>query len=277
MPGHPCPTMAAFPAKPVFNMSLPEYRSRYLPAMTLEQITSIPQREDALVIIPTGAIEQHGPQLPVGVDALMGQAWLNVAMPHIPDSAGVYVAPPITMGKSNEHAGFPGTLFIPAKVLRRLILAIFQTCYDWGFRRFAFLNTHGGNTSVVKIAMTEMEAVDPAVETIFLRSGWDAPISEQEAVYGFHAGEVETSWMLAAVEDAGIIDTTVLPCEFPGSVDSDDELRAECAPATYSWITADVSASGVIGDSSKATIEKGKIWLEASGKSLAEVILSHCR
>jgi creatinine amidohydrolase len=189
----------------------------------------------------------------------------------------VYVAPPVTIGKSNEHVGFPGTLAISAKILRRLILSIFKQCHGWGFRKFAFLNTHGGNMSVVRACIQEIQAEHADVVTCFLRSGFQPPVPKQEQVFGFHANWVETAWMMATTEDADLVDTSVLPCEYPGSVDDPDELRAECAPATYSWVTADISESGVIGDSSKATLEDGKDWLDKGGAALAESIVKLCQ
>ncbi|MFW6354799.1 MAG: creatininase family protein [Verrucomicrobiota bacterium] len=254
-------------------MSFPTYRKHYLPAFSPAQIAALPAKETALVIIPTGAIEQHGPQLPVGVDAIMGQAWLSCALEKVPEGTPVFVAPPVTIGKSNEHVGYPGTLFISAKILRRLVHAICAQCYAWGFRQFAFLNTHGGNLSVLQACMQELQAEKDDVRTFFLKSGFSPPLSKQEAAYGFHANQAETAWMLAATEDHSLVDTTYLPCEYPGSVDDPAELRAECAPATYSWVTADISDSGVVGDASAATLEDGREWLEKGAAALAERIV----
>ncbi|MBC2607927.1 creatininase family protein [Pelagicoccus albus] len=257
-------------------MSFPSYRKFYLPSYSPSQIEAFPNKESALVIIPTGAIEQHGPQLPVAVDSLMGQAWLSLALPKVPEGTPVFVTPPVTIGKSNEHVGYPGTLFVPAKILRRLVHSIFQQCYGWGFRKFAFLNTHGGNMSVVRACMQEFQAEKSDISTCFLRSGFAPPISKQEAAFGFHANQVETAWMMAATEDHQLVDSTYLPCEYPGSVDDPAELRAECAPATYSWVTADISDSGVIGDASLATIEDGREWLDKGAAALAESIVTLC-
>lgn len=247
----------------------PHYRSRYLPAMTPAEIEAIPSPEKALVIVPTGAIEQHGPHLPVGVDAFMGQTWLTLTLEKVAADVPVYVTPAITIGKSNEHVGFPGTLFMSAKSLRRMVKLIVENHYALGFRKFAFMNTHGGNTSVVKVAMKELAVELEGISTTFLRSSWSPPVSAQEAVWGFHAGEGETAWMMAATEDLGLVDATVLPCEFPGSVDDPGLLRAEMAPATYSWVTADLSKSGVIGDASQGSLEKGKEWLDKATSALA--------
>ncbi len=93
------------------------------------------------MVIPTGAIEQHGHHLPVGGDAILGQAWLNSALEKVGTQAQIWVAPPITYGKSNEHTGFPGTVYISAKTLRRVLLAQARQLKQLGFRNIALLNT----------------------------------------------------------------------------------------------------------------------------------------
>ncbi|MGF1449917.1 MAG: creatininase family protein [Opitutales bacterium] len=249
----------------------PSYRTRYLPALTASAIAALPKKARALVIVPTGAIEQHGPHLPVGGDAVMGQAWLNAALPLLPAEAPVYVAPPITLGKSNEHVGYPGTLIVQKQTLRRLLLAIIDQCWRWGFRRFGILNTHGGNSAVIVETLRELQGQREAIRVQMLSSGWYPPVSKQETVYGFHAGEVETAWVMAVAPEQ--VDASVLPCEFAGDVEDPAKLRAEFAPATYSWVTSDISNSGVMGDASQATPEKGREWLARGAEGLAANIL----
>jgi creatinine amidohydrolase len=235
-------------------------RARYLPSMTAAQIAALPDKASAPVIVTTGAIEQHGPHLPVAFDALMGQVWLERVLAALPADARCYVAPPITIGKSNEHAGFPGTLMISKETLRRQLHAIARQLAAWGFRRMAVLNTHGGNTSVLIYTLREIEAAHGLRATL-LRHGvaLDPALSAQEAAYGFHAGELETSWLLAVAPQRVRMDRAV--CEYPARLGDPGELRPEAAPATFAWISQDVSASGVMGDATVATAEKGGRWI----------------
>jgi creatinine amidohydrolase len=244
----------------------PSYRDRYLPALTRDALEAIPDKERAFVIIPTGAIEQHGPHLPVGVDAILGQAWLNAALPQLQGNSRVWVGPPITFGKSNEHTGFPGTVSVSAKTLRRLLLACATQLKALGFRQLGVLNTHGGNSSVLVYTLREIQT------TLGLRAGmignpFRPPLSEQESLYGFHAGEWETALMLAVAPETVRMDRAV--SEFPAHVDDPGELRPESAPATFSWITRDISKSGVMGDATAATPEKGRDWLASASTALA--------
>src|SRR5208282_2096930 len=161
-------------------MTFPSYRGRYLPAMTLRQIGALPDKAWAPVILATGAIEQHGPHLPVAVDALMGQVWLSRALARLPAEASCYVAPPITIGKSNEHTGFPGTLMISKGTLRGLLLVIARQIHAWGFRAMAIVNTHGGNSPVITYTLREIHAT-LGLRAEFLQPKFNLDISRQES------------------------------------------------------------------------------------------------
>ncbi len=245
------------------------YRTRYLPALTRDALDSLPDKARTLVILPTGAIEQHGHHLPVGVDAILGQAWLAHALPKLPATARVLVAPPITYGKSNEHTGFPGTVTVSAKTLRRLLLALATQLHALGFRHLALLNTHGGNSAVLVYTLREIQT------TLGLRAGmlnfpYKPDLSAQEAEYGFHGGEWETSLMLGCAPELVQMDKALR--EYPARLDDPGELRPENAPAIFSWITSDISKSGVMGDAPRATREKGLHWLDAASTALARRI-----
>jgi creatinine amidohydrolase len=242
---------------------------RYLPALTREELEQLPNKEHALVIVPTGAIEQHGHHLPVGVDAILGQAWLENVLPRLKPDAPVYVAPPLTYGKSNEHAAFAGTLSLTTSTFRRLLLAVATQLKALGFRQLAVLNTHGGNSAVLVYSLREIQT------TLGLRAGvlgwpYKPEQTPQEAANGFHAGEWETSLMLAAADE--LVDMTKAVCEYPAELSALGELRPESAPATFSWATEDVSVSGVMGDATSATAEKGQRWLNAQSAALARRI-----
>jgi creatinine amidohydrolase len=242
------------------------FRTRYLPALTRDELEELPHKERALVIIPTAAIEQHGHHLPLGVDAILGQAWLENILPRLKPDAPVYVAPALTYGKSNEHASFAGTLSISAGTLRRVLLAVATQLKALGFRQLAILNTHGGNSAVLIYTLREIQT------TLGLRAGmlnwpYKPDLAPQEAAYGFHAGEWETSLMLAVADE--LVDMTKAVCEYPAQLTDPGELRPEDAAAIFSWATEDVSHSGVMGDATAGTAEKGRRWLEAQSVALA--------
>jgi creatinine amidohydrolase len=255
-------------------MTFPSYRDRYLPAMTPRMIAALPDKEWAPVILATGAIEQHGPHLPVAVDALMGQVWLSLAIARLPAGASCYVAPPITIGKSNEHTGFPGTLMISRDTLRSQILAVARQVHAWGFRSLAVINTHGGNVPVVVPTLREVRSLY-GMRAAILQSRPVPDLSPQEATFGIHAGEVETAWIMAAAIQH--TDPASAVCEFPAKLGEPGDVRAIAAPALVSWVSRDLSKSGVMGDATAATAEKGRRWLELGAEGYAAAIADACR
>ncbi|MDF3056119.1 MAG: creatininase [Rariglobus sp.] len=236
-------------------------RAHYLSSMSRAQITALPDKASAPVLVTTGAIEQHGAHLPLAVDALMGQVWITRILEALPGDVSCYVAPPITIGKSNEHVGFPGTLTISKETLRLQLHAIARQLSAWGFRQLAVLNTHGGNTSVLVYTLREIEGAY-GMRVTLLKHGvtLNPALPTQEATYGFHAGELETSWLLAVAPQWVRMESAV--CEYPARLEDAGELRPEAAPATFAWASQDVSASGVMGDATAGTAEKGGRWIE---------------
>ena len=245
-------------------------RSRELAGLMADEVARLPAKERALVIIPAGSIEQHGHHLPLGTDAMLGDLRLERMLPRLPADAPVYVAPAITYGKSNEHLGFAGTITLPARVLQRQLLALAADLKALGFRQIAVLNSHGGNSAVIVATLREIQT------GLGLRAGmlggYHRPDqSPQEAAYGFHAGEWETSLMLASAPGLVRMDRAV--CEYPASIEAAGGLRLDGGDAAYAWKTSDVSKSGVIGDATLATAEKGARWLDESSAALAGKVL----
>lgn len=266
----PAPPATVPPASSASQSAVfPACRSHYLPALSSTHLADLPAKNRPVVIVPTAAIEQHGPHLPVGVDAILGQALLTAALSRLPPHRPVLVAPPITYGKSVEHHGFPGTISISTRTLRRLGLAIAGQLRDLGIRRVAFFSTHGGNRLVLASLIREMQST-LGLEASLLRHGYEPDINPQEAAWGFHAGEWETSLMLACAAELVHMDKAV--SEYPARIGAPGELRPESAAATFAWMTRDLSRSGVIGDPTRATEENGKRWLFHAAEALAASI-----
>jgi creatinine amidohydrolase len=257
-------------ASPTF----PSYRHRYLPGMTPRQIAALPDKAWAPVILVCGAIEQHGPHLPVAVDSFLGQVWLDRSLPLLPADASAYVAPPITIGKSNEHVGFPGTLFISKDTLRAHLFAVAKQVQAWGFRSLAILHTHGGNFAVTGYTLREITAAY-GLRCGVIAPKVDIPLPEIEQIYGYHANTAETALLLA--EAPQYVDAAAAVCDYAGTVESAGKLRAERAPATKAWISSDLSRTGIMGDATAGTAELGRHWVEKSAPAIAEAIAAICR
>jgi creatinine amidohydrolase len=269
--GHP-PRAGAAPSKP--SEAPPLWRpfgARYLGGLHREALRSAANRPGTLAIIPTGAIEQHGPHLPVGVDSILGQGLLGRALSVLPHGAPVFVAPPITVGKSNEHADWPGTLTHSARSFSLLVRAQVEQLHRLGFQRIAIWNTHGGNSAVLVPLIRDLQAL-PGLRIGMLQSSFKPAQSPQEAAYGFHAGEWETALMLALAPS--LVRRHKAVCHYPAQLDDAGELRPEGSALTLAWTTRDIAPQGVMGDATLATSERGEAWTTATAAALAERIVA---
>jgi creatinine amidohydrolase len=261
---NPRPASAAEPA-PLWR----PFGTRSLGALRRDALRAVTNLSNALAIVPTGAIEQHGPHLPVGVDSILGQGLLARALDLLPQSAPVFVSPPVTVGKSNEHADWPGTLSLSARTFVSLVRSQVEQLHRLGFQRIAIFNTHGGNSAVLVPLIRELQSI-PGLRIGMLQSSYRPSQSPQEAAYGFHAGEWETSLMLALAPST--VRRARAVCHYPAQLDDAGELRPEGSALTLGWTTRDIAPQGVMGDATLATYEQGENWVTASAASLAEHI-----
>lgn len=244
---------------------------RFLPNMTWTDIRDLDKRQGVLVL-PIGAIEQHGPHLPIWTDALIAERMTTLALERLPESARVWRLPVQSYGKSNEHAGYPGTFALSASTLMAVVRDIALGAKLAGFRRLAFVNAHGGNT-----ALLAMMARDIRVETglmvfnVFSSAGAPdpIPITPEEMRFGIHAGDWETSVVLAL--ESPLVRTDRAVRAFPEFPDTHN-ISLTQGNAVAAWLTRDWSPSGVFGDATQATLEKGQARLEACVVKLAEVL-----
>jgi creatinine amidohydrolase len=104
-----------------------------------------------IAVLPVGAIEQHGPHLPLCVDACINQGILERALELLPERLPVTILPPMPVGKSNEHIAFPGTLTLSAETLIRLWTELGEAVARAGVRKLVLFNSHGGQPPVMDI------------------------------------------------------------------------------------------------------------------------------
>jgi len=243
--------------------------NRFLPYLTWKQVEAL-DKAKTLIILPVAAIEQHGHHLPLATDTLLNNFILGRALELIPADMPVYALAPICYGKSNEHLGFPGTLSVSAATLMAVVRDLGQSVHSSGFKRLVIYNSHGGNSSLLDVMARDLRA-EFGLQVFRLGAGVKlAGLSEQEAQYGFHAGEVETALLLAATPD--LVHTDKYTSSYIRKVGEPGQLLPENAPATYAWLTRDISPTGVMGDPSPATEEKGHEWREAMAEGTAKVI-----
>lgn len=250
--------------------------TRFLPSMTWTQIRDLDKTEGVLVL-PIGAIEQHGPHLPTWTDALIAERMVALALERLPETARVWRLPVQSYGKSNEHTGYAGTFALSASTLMAVVRDIALGAKLAGFRRLALVNAHGGNTALLLMMAREIRAeTGLMVFTMASSAGAVDPIeiTPEEARFGIHANDWETSILLALEPDLVDMDKAVRAFpQFPES----QNLSLTQGNAVVAWLTRDWSPTGVFGDATVATVEKGRARLEACVVKLAEVLMEISR
>ncbi|MEK8128779.1 creatininase family protein [Paenibacillus filicis] len=250
------------------------WEERFLPRLTSKQVRELP-KERALVILPVGAIEQHGPHLPVMTDTLIGEATLTQAFEKVGGQEQIWLLPPISYGKSNEHLGLPGTISISAATLQGLIMDIAYSLHLSGFRKLLLFNTHGGNVDLLNVVSREIR-IQYGMTVFYLSpsslGGAEGIIAPEELEYGIHGGDYETS-IVKAIKPGWVQDEFLI-AEVP-DLGGMKFLTLE-GRIRFAWRMEDISASGICGDATQATAAKGEIMQERITDTLALALAELC-
>ena len=229
-------------------------------------------KEDTLLVLPTAAIEQHGHHLPLATDTLINNLLLGKALEQLPAEAPVYALEPVCYGKSNEHLGFPGTLSLSSSTFMAVLRDLGASISAAGFKRLALYNSHGGNASLVDVMARDLRAEFGLCTFALYGSGGISfeGVSAQERAYGFHAGEIETAFLLSVTP--GLVDQTSYTVNYIANIEKPEFLLPENAAATFAWLTRDIAQSGVMGDPRAATAENGIRWADQAATRIAAAL-----
>lgn len=211
--------------------------------------------EKVIAVLPTAAIEQHGPHLPTGTDTMIMQGMLDALRQTLPDDLEIRILPIQTVGKSNEHLHAPGTLTLPAELALQSWREIGLSVARAGVRKIVLINSHGGNLDLVSILSRELRvrAGMLAVKTQWMSFGTpEGMYTDWERAYGIHGGDIETSLMLHFRPE--LVDMEQAQ-RFVSS--AEDAAVPPTGPISYGWIASDLNMHGTVGDASLATPEKG--------------------
>ena len=194
----------------------------------------------ALVLVPVGSTEQHGPHLPLDTDTVVACAVVQRTADTLPES---WVAPPIAYGASGEHAHFPGTVSIGHEALRAVIVELTRSLSLWA-GRVVFVNGHGGNTATLDTALGQLRAEGHDIAW----TGCDTPGGDA------HAGRAETSLMLHLAPEHVRLDAAVA---------GDTRPLPDLLPDLMAHGVRALSPSGVLGDPAGASAEEGRQTMDA--------------
>lgn len=239
--------------------------------MTWPEVGAVFKRRPNLVILPVGALEQHGHHLPLGTDSIMVDALCSLAAAGLEQ---VVVAPGLHYGTSANHDAFPGTVSVGLDTLVRLIVDIGLDLFRQGVDILLIVNGHGGNTQAVAAAAHELRQRSGKVVAQLM---WTATIHDSwnvlEGDISWHADESETSLMLAfapeLVREGKAVDER--PRDLPFFKFTEEALLATKVDLGLPKTDA-LSASGTIGLAKLATRAKGETMVSEATKNLRSTI-----
>lgn len=249
-------------------------KHRYWAQYTARDFAAL-DRENLIAVLPVGAIEQHGPHLPLSVDQAILDGIIKATVPLIPKDCPALFLPTLPVGKSNEHSAWPGTLTFSAQTLISMWMEIGDCVARAGVRKLVFLNSHGGQVAPMDIVARDLRVKHNLLTVGASWASMGTPkglLTDEEARFGIHAGDMETSVMLALhpehvqMEHARNFRPTTI------------DLAQNCqhlglSPAgKLGWQSQDLNAAGVCGDATTATAEKGHQFVEHAARQIVTLL-----
>jgi creatinine amidohydrolase len=260
-------------------MNLPSKFWADLTSRHFSQLAASSQIDQTVAVLPVAAIEQHGPHLPVSVDTTLVNGVIEASLQHLPASAPVLFLPTQQVGKSNEHIRYPGTLTLSAQTLISVWMELGACVARAGIQKLLLFNSHGGQLSVMDIVARDLRSAHKLM--VFSSNWYSLPLgdevmnlfSPEEHRFGIHAGDMETSMMLALRNE-------YVDMQQAQHFRTQSEERAQKYPilgngtsAKLGWQIQDYNPEGAAGNATLATAEKGHALIDAAGLRLAQLLL----
>ena len=228
--------------------------------------------ENSIMVQPLGAVEQHGPHLPLNTDLIVANAVAEAAVERVGEELDVWVLPALAYTKSNEHAWSPGTIWLSATTLLAVLDDIGRCIAKTPAKRLVFLNGHGGNSSLLSAANRELR-LKYGLMTFLAHPGMPADqggtSAEGEHGMGVHGGSDETSIMLHLAPHL----CTMAKAErrIPEALTNNSYVKFG-GKVSFGWLSNDFFEDGYIGDPTTATAERGKELFDGSVMAFCEAL-----
>lgn len=228
-----------------------------------------------IAILPVAAIEQHGPHLPVATDTAIVTGVVERVIASLPDDLPATVLPVQAIGKSNEHIASPGTLTLSWDTVIRAWIEIGESVRRAGVRKFLIVNAHGGNVPLIDVVTRELRL---RCGMLAVHTGWfrfaapEGTFDPDEAIYGIHGNDLETSAMLHLAPELVRMeraeDFRSAQLDF---IEEFNHLRGH-GPHAFGWIAQDLHPSGATGNAAAATADKGRIAVDHAARGIVELL-----
>ncbi|MBI3911939.1 MAG: creatininase family protein [Armatimonadetes bacterium] len=231
-------------------------------------------RQGRVVVLPVGTIEQHGPHLPLATDCITSREMSRLAVERCP--ADAVLMPQVHYGFNEHHLDFPGTIAVDGPTFINYVTDIGKSVAHHGFRKILFINGHGSNVPFLDIAARNITNRTPAI--CALAPWWTlaepavTEIRESEIPGGMaHGCELETSVLLYLRPDLVDMSQAVKDINFPPSKWIYWDLQ-KSSPVTFMDFFSRFSRTGINGDPTLATREKGERVVECVVNNLVDFI-----
>ena len=259
-------------------MQLPSHFWSDLTTRHFTQLAASQNIAQAVAVLPVAATEQHGPHLPVSVDTTLVNGVVDASLPHLPADLPILFLPTQQIGKSNEHVRFPGTLTLSAQTIINLWMDIGSSVARSGIKKLVLLNSHGGQASIMDIVARDLRTEHDLI--VYSTNWYNLPLGDavmglfpaEEHRFGIHAGDMETSMMLALREK--YVDMSLAQNFHSTSQDRAAKytVLGNGSSAKLGWQMQDYNAMGAAGNAAAATAAKGHALINAAGLQLANLL-----
>lgn len=219
----------------------------------------------AVAILPLGAVEQHGPHLPLATDLKIAEALMERLRSRRLKRGTALILPALPFGESTEHRDFAGTVTVDAETLIALWCAVGRSVARSGLRRMVLLNTHGGQGGLAEIVALRLRAdhdLFAVVANSYHLGTPEGSFSEREKRFGLHAGWIETSLMQhlqpASVQLGAARDFTSAEESMTAST---TDLSA-VGRARFGWMAQDLNAEGATGAAARGDAAEGAALMD---------------
>lgn len=232
-------------------------------------------RGNLVAVLPVGAIEQHGPHLPLSVDRDILDGIIAAALPLIPGDCPALFLPTCAVGKSNEHSRYPGTLTFSAATLMAMWSELGDCVAAAGVRKLVFLNSHGGQIAPMDIVARDLR-VKHGMLTV--AANWFAMgqpaglLTEDEARHGVHAGDMETSMMLALRGDLVAMDRARDFRPLNARLAAENRHLGLGPAGKLGWQAQDLHPAGAMGNAAAASADKGRAFVDHAARELVTLL-----
>ncbi|HJM28826.1 MAG TPA: creatininase family protein [Acidimicrobiales bacterium] len=228
--------------------------------------------EKSILLLPIGAIEQHGPHLPLSVDHVIADETARAVVEACGEEVDIWMLPTLSISKSNEHEWSTGTISLGYKTLMAVLEDIGRSVSATPAKKLVLLNGHGGNTTMLSTALRELR-LKYSLQTFLMHPSlppaYGGESNLDELGMGIHGGRDETSvFMFLRPEHVNL---EKAERRIPEGLSENTHVKFG-GSVSFGWLSNDFHEDGYIGDPTGASSELGEKLFRAAVASLSEAM-----